>query len=492
MNSFYTIKITDNNLAGNFLKVQVEPTGNIDKWSTTTFVVGSTPNYYECEIGSSISDTIINLKNQLDNYYIGAGEPNPVYNTTIISPDTLKVELIEPVIVFEVFLLSGLENNAILNVFSGNKEKVNTKAPYYVYYSESLLEGVAMDLYVYTGATFDVPTSPTQQLFSTAINESVTFEISEIIDGFIEDNFNGDYESNNVWVRYITTNTVNGSDVAGDTVDLIAYEGFPYATDGANAQLDSVVMQSNDIIIANDYDAINIPIDANTYDVTVNYYSNSHIAFTETLSAIDDSDSVIQYSSNSVGDYDAFRSRVELDGGLVQNGDCIKPVYDDYYSTMDVDYVSVSYNGLEETITVKEIEECKYTSHKVVFKNKFGAWQDLWFFKRSDLSLNTKAETYKSNVITQGVYNISDHQKKIYRKNGQENLKLNTGFYPESYNEVFTQLSLSEQVYIEYNDQTLPINVKTSNITFKNNVNDKLINYSIEVEFAFDKINSRR
>jgi len=29
-------------------------------------------------------------------------------------------------------------------------------------------------------------------------------------------------------------------------------------------------------------------------------------------------------------------------------------------------------------------------------------------------------------------------------------------------------------------------------MTFKNNVNDKLINYSIEVEFSFDKINSRR
>ena len=370
--------------------------------------------------------------------------------------------------------------------------KINTKAPYYVYHSESLLEGVSMDLYIYTGTSTPVPSTPTQQLFSTAINESVTFEISEIIDGFIEDNFNGDYESNNVWVRYETTNTVNGSDVAGDTVDLIAYEGFPYATDGANAQLDKVVMQSNDTIIANDLDTINIPIDANTYDVTLDYYSKGSIEFTETLTAIDNSDSIIQYSSNSVGDYDMFKSRVELDGGIVEAKSCIEAVYSDYYSTMDVDYVKVSYNGLEELIQVKEVEECKYTTYKVTFKNKFGAWQDLWFFKRSDLSLNTKAETYKSNVITQGTYNISDHQKKIYRKNGTESLKLNTGFYPESYNEVFTQLSLSEQVYIEYNDQTLPINVKTSNLTFKNNVNDKLINYSIDVEFAFDKINSRR
>ena len=370
--------------------------------------------------------------------------------------------------------------------------KINTKAPYYVHHSEALLEGVSMDLYIYTGTSTPIPATPQQQLFSTAINESVTFEISEIIDGFIEDNFNGDYQSNNVWVRYETTNIVNGVNVTGSTVDLVAYEGFSYATDGANAQLDSVVMQSNNIIIANDYDAVNIPIDANSYDVTLDYYSNGNIVFTETLTAIDDSSNVIQYSSNSVGDYASFKSRVELDGGVMMDRDCVEYVYEEHYSTLDVDYVIVSYNGTEERITVKEIEECKYTSYKVVFKNKFGAWQDLWFFKRSDLSLNTKSETYKSNVITQGSYNIQDHQNKIYRKNGNESLKLNTGFYPESYNEVFTQLSLSEQVYIEYNDQTLPINVKTPNLTFKNNVNDKLINYSIEVEFAFDKINSRR
>ena len=370
--------------------------------------------------------------------------------------------------------------------------KINTKAPYYIYHTEPLLEGVSMDLFIYTGAIGDIPVEPTQQLFSTAINEEVTFEISEIVDGFIDDSFNGDYESSNLWVRYVTENTVNNVVETGVTVNLIAYEGYYYTTDGANAQLDSVIMQSNDIIIANDYDIINIPIDANTYDVTLDYYSNGNIQFTETISAIDDSDSIIQYSSNSVGDFNMFKSFVELDGGIVEAETCLEAVFSDYYSTMDVDYVLVSYNGLEEVLSVKEIEECKYTAYKVTFKNKFGAWQDLWFFKRSDLSLKSKAETYKSNVITSGSYNISDHQKKVYRKNGQESLKLNTGFYPEEYNEIFTQLSLSEQVYIEYNNQTLPINLKTSNLQFKNKVNDKLINYSIEVEFAFDKINSRR
>ncbi len=131
-NSFYTIQITDNNLAGNFLRVQVEPDGNIDKWSTTTFVVGSTSNYYECEIGTNVADTISNLKTQLDNYYIGAGEPSPVYNTTVIATDTLKVELIEPLLAFNVSLESGLELNA--NLVVNNSQNIK----YYIEYNDSV------------------------------------------------------------------------------------------------------------------------------------------------------------------------------------------------------------------------------------------------------------------------------------------------------------------------------------------------------------------
>ena len=377
--------------------------------------------------------------------------------------------------------------------------KINTKAPYFIYYTEPLLDSVVVNLYIYSGKEsnfFSGTGVEAVRLFSSAINDEVTFEVSDIIDGYIDDKFNGDYKSNNLWIRYsLTSTTTTSSGFSSEQsvlTNLMAYDGFPYATDGANAQLSSVVMQSNNTIIANDYDAINIPIDANNHDVTITYYNKGDVQYTETLTSSDESDEIIQYSTNSIGDYKKFKSRVELDGGVVEAKSCLEASYQDFYSVVDTDYIEVSYNGLKESITVKEIEECKYTPYKVVFKNKFGAWQDLWFFKRSDLSLSTKSETYKSNVIKQGGYSISEHQDRIYSKNGKEKLKLNTGFYPESYNEVFTQLSLSQQVYIDYNEQILPINVKTSSMKFKNNVNDKLINYSIEVEFSFDKINSRR
>ena len=51
---------------------------------------------------------------------------------------------------------------------------------------------------------------------------------------------------------------------------------------------------------------------------------------------------------------------------------------------------------------------------------------------------------------------------------------------------------LSEQVWIKKDGEILPINVKTSSLTYKTSVNDRLINYTIEFDYAFDKINNIR
>ena len=91
-----------------------------------------------------------------------------------------------------------------------------------------------------------------------------------------------------------------------------------------------------------------------------------------------------------------------------------------------------------------------------------------------------------------GSYSINKASKTVFNKTGIESLKLNTGFYPESYNEVFRQLGLSEEVWIKYEGQTLPITVTTSSLNYKTSINDKLINYTIDVEFAFNKINNIR
>ena len=89
-------------------------------------------------------------------------------------------------------------------------------------------------------------------------------------------------------------------------------------------------------------------------------------------------------------------------------------------------------------------------------------------------------------------YQTWDPQEKLLTKNGTESITLNSVYYPESYNEVFKQLLLSEQVWIFYEDYLLGAVVKSSSLKYKNRLSDMLINYTIDFDFAFDTINNIR
>jgi hypothetical protein len=69
---------------------------------------------------------------------------------------------------------------------------------------------------------------------------------------------------------------------------------------------------------------------------------------------------------------------------------------------------------------------------------------------------------------------------------------MNTGFIDEQYNEVIKQLMLSEQVWIDNGTNVLPVSLNSNSLSFKTSVNDKLIDYTLEFEYAFDKINTIR
>jgi hypothetical protein len=78
---------------------------------------------------------------------------------------------------------------------------------------------------------------------------------------------------------------------------------------------------------------------------------------------------------------------------------------------------------------------------------------------------------------------------------GSESVVLNTGFVDESYNEVIRQLMLSEQIWMtKLTDEelVLPLKARTQSLQYKKHVNDKLVNYTIEFDMAFDKINNIR
>mgnify|MGYP000182503951 CR=1 FL=1 len=377
--------------------------------------------------------------------------------------------------------------------------KINVRSPYFITdnstggTNSSSLVSANLSIKIYSGSSSTSMSNAQYLISSTAVDGSVTFEVSELVRDYIENSFDGDYTGSVKWFNY-TIFRVYENDVPTTTAveTLSVFDGYGYFEDGANPQNLQSALQSNTTIFTNDFANINIPIHV-TEDTTVSYLKDGEIIFTKDLIySISNADQV-QYVQNSSLDADVFKKRVDaIADATVEAFNCVKAIANDVYQEFDADSIYIDKGGVIEVIKIEEVEECKYNPYKVTFVNKFGVLQDLWFFKRSNLSLNTQQESYKANIVTDGTYSINSRQKTVFNKTGMERLQLNTGFYPESYNDVFRQLTLSEEVWINYDGDTLPINVMSSSLNYKTSVNDKLINYTIDVEFANNKINNIR
>tara|TARA_R110002020_G_scaffold4127_1_gene18496 strand:+ start:433 stop:1377 length:945 start_codon:yes stop_codon:yes gene_type:complete len=144
------------------------------------------------------------------------------------------------------------------------------------------------------------------------------------------------------------------------------------------------------------------------------------------------------------------------------------------------------------TWTIERICSAKYTPIQMRFINKNGAPQDFYFFLKSAENVNTKSETFKRNIFVQSSsnYSTTDHQTKTFNKTGRKRFTLNTDYLVEAYNAVIEDIMLSEFVWVKIGNDFHPVTVITSSLLKKTSLNDKLIQYTLEVEDANDIINN--
>ena len=152
---------------------------------------------------------------------------------------------------------------------------------------------------------------------------------------------------------------------------------------------------------------------------------------------------------------------------------------------------------------IKRIDCTKYGyGNKIVYINKYGAQQDLWFFLKETRNIARTNEGYKSNTITYpsggAEYNVQNAPNKVFNTQAKQTHTLSSGYYPEYANQFFEELLLSEYVWLDLDilssarGNVIPVKVKTSSVAFKTSVNDRLIEYTMEFEEAFDYINNIR
>jgi hypothetical protein len=137
--------------------------------------------------------------------------------------------------------------------------------------------------------------------------------------------------------------------------------------------------------------------------------------------------------------------------------------------------------------------EPKYSPVAVDFINRFGSWSRIWFMKAKKRNVSIKTNEYKFNPATLP-YNAEDNgQIKEFNINGTETIKLNTGWVNDGYAEYIQELMLSERVHLldyEVNTDYTPVKIKTKSLEKQKGINNGMINYELEFEFAYDMINT--
>ena len=149
------------------------------------------------------------------------------------------------------------------------------------------------------------------------------------------------------------------------------------------------------------------------------------------------------------------------------------------------EYIEVTYNG--ETITLLITDECRYTPVDIAFQNKEGAIVFMPFFKAKTESISTTRETFESD---RGQPSTGNHQFVDFNVQGRTSYKINSGFVDENMNQIVKQLLLSERVWEYVNTEYIPIKVKSTGVEYKTRQKDRLINYEMEFEYAFNEINN--
>lgn len=327
------------------------------------------------------------------------------------------------------------------------------------------LQKVDLEIYIYTGTVGSYSNGDLKYTLSKdriSIQSNIVLEVAQLVRDYLDVTFNDDYNSTTIWVTIVARHFEEATGVLYESesttiTNYLAFDGFGEFEDDINPQLSTnALLTTNNIYLPESTEGKfpifaegvgKVTIDSVDTEITDNGNSNQKI----------------QYIT------------IPADSSTIQ-------VYDTDDAT------------LLKTVTVNNICEPKFTPYKVTFVNKYGAYQDLYFFKKTTESFNVEDEIYKRNNINAAAvdYNTYDGQRQRYNVNAVTSISLNTGFVKEDFNSAIEELFLSENAWIRWNGQTLPIIPKSKSMTFKTSLNDKLINHTVGFDFAFNKINNVR
>tara|TARA_R110002033_G_scaffold1510_7_gene13108 strand:+ start:3133 stop:4392 length:1260 start_codon:yes stop_codon:yes gene_type:complete len=163
--------------------------------------------------------------------------------------------------------------------------------------------------------------------------------------------------------------------------------------------------------------------------------------------------------------------------------------------TPSMSSVFFDFNGNEQNVIVDVLRCSKYEAINLMYVNKSGMKTYFPFILKSIEKIKSSSDTFNRSLVDyNGLSSNSGLHASRKRITGtKQSFVLNTDWIAEYYVKQLEEVLLSEYVWlVKGADNPIPVNVTTSTMEKKTHINDKLINYSIELETASNYINTVR
>lgn len=139
--------------------------------------------------------------------------------------------------------------------------------------------------------------------------------------------------------------------------------------------------------------------------------------------------------------------------------------------------------------------ECKYPTRRVMFLNQYGGWDFYNFTKRSEKTAQSERTTFKgvrgnwATATDNFGWNHWERGTTTTKVDTKLTEKLNTDWIDEDWVPFFESMFSSREVYIleqksGFDTYMVPVTITSSQFLRKSSVNDQLIQYEVNLEYA--------
>ena len=366
----------------------------------------------------------------------------------------------------------------------GDLKRIHARSPYFI--SAPIFD---VDIKQVTSATFDIyiyngvldtskPSTPTYTYEKKPRflgDNNIYIDISKQISDFIDNKYNGNLQTDCVFVEIDVISNYSGGTIS-QVSKFLALNGYNLHSENVNHIPQDSIMISNSTISFLSGQDINLPI-----------YLGGEKSIRIDLRGR------------------RFGADVLLDSITIQQSEIINTndivTYATFNNVTDADYIQVIDDIDNDLfIDLEIVTECIYDPVKITFVNRFGALQDFYSYKVSKETIKSTNDDYNRSVLNEDIiggipvlsYNTSEHNKKTYNKQSKKSIELNTGYIAEDNNIIIEEMLNSEYIWLTIENVIIPANLSTKSVALLTRTNDQLIKYKLNFDYSYNEIQNIR